>query len=89
MGGFEAVLSYNDGYLSKIKVIEQLGLVAGYHMVRAMKRLYWERVRKAEKAVQDLEKKIRRARTLAKRTLEDLYDENEDPDNASYSAGHY
>lgn len=36
---FDAVLSYNDGYLSKIKVLEQLGLVAGSHMVRAMKRL--------------------------------------------------
>lgn len=66
-----------------------MGLVAGSRMVRAMKRLDWERVRKAEKAVQDLEKKIRQARTLAKRKLEDLYDENEDPDNTSYSAGNY
>lgn len=73
---FDAVLFYNNGYLSKIKVLEQLGLVAGSHMVRVMKRLDRERVRKAEKAVQDLKKKIWQARTLAKRKLEDLYDDN-------------
>lgn len=88
-GVFNAVLSYNDGYLSNIKIMERLGLVAGSHMVRTTKRLDWERVRKAEKTVQDLEKKIRQARTLAKRKLEDLYDENEDPHNPSYSAGNY
>lgn len=88
-GVFDAVLSYNDGYLSKIKVLEHMGLAAGINMVNAMKRLDWERVYKAEKAVQDLEKKIRQARVLAKRKLEDLYAEAEDPDNPSYSAGHY
>lgn len=88
-GVFDAVLSFNEGYLSKINVMEELGFVAGLNMVKAMKRLDWERVRKAQKAVEDLEKKVRQARTLSKRKLEDLYHEEEDPNNPPYSAGHY
>lgn len=88
-GAFDAILSYNDGNLSKIKVMEELGFVAGLNMVKAMRRLDWERIRKAQKAVEDLEKKVRQGRTLAKRKLEDLYMESEDPNNPSYCAGHY
>lgn len=86
-GVHEAVLSFNDSYVSKIKVLEELGLEPGKNMVLALKRLDEVRIRKAEKAVIDLEKKIRQKRTLSKRKLEDLYQEDEDPDNPSYSAG--
>lgn len=88
-GVYEAVLSFNDGYISKINLIEQLGLKIGKNMVLAMLRLDRDRVRKSEKAATEMEKKIRLSRSVAKRKLEDQYEEQEDPDNPSYSAGHY
>lgn len=88
-GVYEAVLSFNDGYISKILLFEQLRLKVGQNMVTAMKRLDIDRVRKCERAASELERKIRHSRTAAKRKLEDLYEEQEDPDNPSYSAGHY
>ena len=54
-----------------------------------MKCLDQERVRKAEKAALELEKKIRLKRSLNKRRLEDMYEEGEDPDNPSYGAGEH
>lgn len=57
-GVHEAVLSFNDSYVSKIKVLEELGLEPGKNMVLALKRLDEVRIRKAEKAVIDLEKKL-------------------------------
>lgn len=86
-GTFESVLSFNEGYSSKCRVLENLGLKVGQNMLLAMKRLDFDRVRRAEKATTDLEKKIRQNRTLTKRRLEDLYQESEDPDNPSYGAG--
>ena len=43
-----------------------------------MKRLDIARVRKAEKAALDIEKKIRQARGMGKRKLDDLYEDEED-----------
>lgn len=56
-GVYEAVLSFNDGYISKILLFEQLGLKVGQNMVTAMKRLDIGRVRKCERAASELEKK--------------------------------
>ena len=88
-GIFAAVCVFNDGFISKVKIMEHLGLNPGKTLVKAMHRLETIRLRKAEKAVTDLEIKIRKARALKKRKLEDLFEEQEDPDNPSYSAGHY
>ncbi|KAG8251566.1 hypothetical protein J6590_077107, partial [Homalodisca vitripennis] len=52
-----------------------------------MRRCDLERIRKAEKAASDQEKKIRQKRSMNKRRLQDLYEEGEDPDNPSYGAG--
>lgn len=89
LGVFEAVLSFNDGFSSKVKVLENMGLEPGLNMRLALKRLDVKRIHEADKAATDLDKKIRQARTLAKRKLEDLYQEAEDPDNPSYSAGQH
>lgn len=83
----DAVLSFNDGYCSKCKVIHSLGLKIGHNLLSTMKRLDYERIMKSEKAAEEIEKKIRQSRTLLKRKLEDQYLEAEDPDNPSYSAG--
>lgn len=86
-GSHDAVLSFNDGYSSKCKVIEHLGLQLGKHFIEAMYRLDKYRIHKSEKAAEELEKKIRQSRTLLKRRLEDQYQDAEDPDNPPYAAG--
>lgn len=86
-GVSEAVLSFNNGYVSKAKVLEHMGLQAGKNLVKAMETLDRKRVYEAEKSVTELEKKIRLKRTMAKRLLEDQFAEQEDPDNPSYAAG--
>ncbi|KAG8287266.1 hypothetical protein J6590_043636 [Homalodisca vitripennis] len=57
VGVYEAVLSYNDGCFSKVKMIKELGLSTGVNLAKAMKRLDEERIRKAEKALLEFEKK--------------------------------
>ena len=52
-----------------------------------MKELDDARIKKAEKAIQEIEKKCRQKITLAKRKLEDAFEEQEDPDNPLYGAG--
>lgn len=86
LGVFEAALSFNGGYISKVKVCERLGLEVETNMRQALHSLDLQRIRKAEKAASDLEK-IRQGRTPRKRKLEDFYEEPEDPDNPSYCAG--
>lgn len=88
-GVYSAICTFNDGFISKVKIMEQLGLSPGKNLVIAMTKLEKVRLRKAEKAAEDQEKKIRQARTLKKRKLEDLFEDQEDPNNPSYSAGHY
>ncbi|KAG8299965.1 hypothetical protein J6590_088198 [Homalodisca vitripennis] len=86
-GAQDAVLSFNDGYSSKRKVIEHLGLQLGKHFLEAMHRLDKYRIHKSEKAAEELEKKIKQSKTLLKRRLEDQYQDAEDPDNPAYAAG--
>lgn len=54
-----------------------------------MKKVDVLRIKKADKAVEEIEKKCRQKRTLAKRKLEDTIEEQEDPDNPAYGAGMY
>lgn len=88
-GVSEAVLSFNDGFISKVRLFQQLQLKAGRNMVRAMKRLDQERIKRADKATEEVVKKIRQSRCIARRKLEDLYEAQEDPDKPSYSGGSY
>lgn len=55
--------------------------------MNALKKLDETRIAKAEKAVSEIEKKCRQSAVLARRRLEDEYEEEEDPDNPSYGAG--
>lgn len=99
LGVYDAVMKYNEGHFSKTLVMEELGLDPGNYCIKALKSLDEERIRKAEKAVErirkaekavsDLDKKVRQKRSLAKKKLEDQFEKAEDPENPSYSAGHY
>uniref|UniRef100_A0A1B6FED2 Uncharacterized protein n=1 Tax=Cuerna arida TaxID=1464854 RepID=A0A1B6FED2_9HEMI len=86
-GVSEVILSFNNGYITKIKIMKHMYLEAGKYMIKAMELLDRKRVYESEKALTDLEKKIRLKRTLLKRRLEDIYEAAEDPESSTYSAG--
>ncbi|KAG8267553.1 reticulophagy [Homalodisca vitripennis] len=71
-------------------VTETCGRVfAGYNCVKAMKCLDERRITKADKAIQEIEKKCREATRLKRKHLEDQFEQDEDPENPAYAAGHY
>lgn len=89
LGVYEAISGYNRGNIAKCQMFKQMGLPAGENCVSAMKMFDVRRIKKAEKSIQELQKKCRQQTNLKKRKLEDEFEENEDPDNPSYSPGHY
>lgn len=84
LGVYEAVASYNDGYITKCKVLHSLGIDPGVRTIGAMRMLDRERIRSAEKAVSDFVRQARRKNKLNKRKLGQ--DEEETP---AYLAGMY
>uniref|UniRef100_A0A1B6J7H2 Uncharacterized protein n=1 Tax=Homalodisca liturata TaxID=320908 RepID=A0A1B6J7H2_9HEMI len=82
-GVYSSVCSCNDGFYSKLQVLEALNLRPGKNFVKAMQRLDIVRVKEADKKVQELEKKIRNKIALKRKRLEDMFTQSEDPDNPS------
>lgn len=87
LGVYDAVACFNKGNIVKCEVLMKLGIVPGRMCVEVMKNIDLLRIKKAQKAVDKLEKKCRQKQTAAKRHLEDLYEQEEDPDNSAYGAG--
>lgn len=87
IGVYEAIACFNLGNIARCKILTNLGIVPGVNCVSALKKLDEARIAKAEKAMDELVKKCRQRATLAKRRLEDEYEEQEDPDNPAYGAG--
>lgn len=88
-GVYEAITRFNDGNRNKIQLFEEMKFIPGSHMMDAMRKLDEERIQKSERKFNDIEKKIRQKRILSRRRLEDQYQEAEDPEAPSYSAGGY
>ncbi|KAG8278568.1 hypothetical protein J6590_016824 [Homalodisca vitripennis] len=65
------------------------GYKPGNNLVRQMKQKDEIRIRQAENAIEELEKKCRQRAKLTKLRLEELLEEEEDPDNPAYAPGHY
>lgn len=86
-GVYEALACFNLGNIARCKVLAKLGIVPGVNCVSVLKTLDEARIAKAEKAIQEIEKKCRQKSTLAKRRLEDEFEAEEDPDNPAYGAG--
>lgn len=86
-GVYDAISCFNEGYIVKCKLMEHMGFSSGKNLVAAMKKLDMKRIYQSEKAITDLEKKVRQGRTLAKKRIEDMYVNAEDPDNPAYEAG--
>lgn len=89
LGVYDAISSYNKGNVSKCLIFKLMGLTPGKNCVEGMKLLDARRIRRAEKAIEEVQKKCRQQTSLKKRKLEDEFHENEDPDNPAYSPGHY
>lgn len=68
--------------------MEQFGLQSGSFMLGIMNKLEYVCILKAENTASDPRKKIPLGRALSKRKLEDLYEDDEDPENPPYGAWH-
>lgn len=70
-------------------VMKDLGMLVEKNLFEVFKKLDKVRVQHAERAMQEIHKKVWESRIASKRKLEELYELEEDPDNPSYSSGHY
>ncbi|GFW87589.1 uncharacterized protein TNCV_4485541 [Trichonephila clavipes] len=88
LGVYDAVCSFNDGNISKLKMLQKLGVEPGEYSVSAMKFLdiYREKLMKAIYAFSGLSKKIRKDKRR-KRKKEDNIKKNEV--KTGYSAGSF
>jgi hypothetical protein len=88
-GIYNAVLKFNDGNMSKILAFKSMNLDPGRNTLEAMKKLDEARVKDSERAIQEIEKKIRQKRSLSRRRLEDEYEQQESQAGPSYSSGQH
>lgn len=77
IGAYDAVVTYNTGYLGRIQVLQHLFGDAGANCVIGFKHLDHVRVRKADKKSQEVEMKLRKVQRKKKRKLEEIEQEDE------------
>lgn len=84
LGVYDSVSCFNEGYISKCKALQRLGLRPGSFMTTAMKGLDAERIKNSEKALSDYERVARRKRKLSRKKLEEEYDNLSDYETGMY-----
>ena len=80
LGVTDAVICFNDGSVTKCNVLERLGIKPGKFMVEGLTEIDKNRIKKANKEVEEENKKKRIRRRLLKRKREDI-------DSADYCPG--
>ncbi|GFW65213.1 uncharacterized protein TNCV_394791 [Trichonephila clavipes] len=86
-GVYESISIYNQGLITKLKVLDLLNIQPGFYTCRALQEADHARIRKAEKAISRRTKEARiKNRQLKCRQEDDLAD---DPSNPSYGSGMY
>ncbi|GFW90966.1 uncharacterized protein TNCV_1758401 [Trichonephila clavipes] len=86
-GVYESISIYNQGLVTKLKVLDLLNIQPGFYTCRALQEADHARIRKAEKAISRRTKEARiKNRQLKCRQEDDLAD---DPSNPSYGSGMY
>uniref|UniRef100_A0A1B6JUP1 Uncharacterized protein n=1 Tax=Homalodisca liturata TaxID=320908 RepID=A0A1B6JUP1_9HEMI len=85
LGVYDAIAVFNKGNIVRCEVFAKLGIVPGVNCVYVPQDMDMLRFKKANKAVDEIEKKCRRQTTLAKKRLEDDY-EAEEAVSPSYGA---
>ncbi|KAJ8878810.1 hypothetical protein PR048_019396 [Dryococelus australis] len=83
-GAWDTVASFNEGTLVMCHVYERMGFSPGRNSEQAMKRLDGYRIDEVKRVVKNIEIKASQKRKPAKRKLEDLCEQQEDPDEPSY-----
>ncbi|GFX54458.1 uncharacterized protein TNCV_2593921 [Trichonephila clavipes] len=77
-GVMEAVIYFNDGYVSRIKVFEALGIKPGYNTERALLIIDNKRIFEAERIVNKVSLEARNKRSLKRKMdKQNLDEENE------------
>ncbi|GFV90728.1 uncharacterized protein TNCV_2224441 [Trichonephila clavipes] len=86
-GVYESISIYNQGLITKLKVLDLLNIQPGFYTCRALQEADHARIRKAEKAISRRTKEARiKNRQLKCRQEDDLAD---DLSNPSYGSGMY
>lgn len=89
LGVYDDISSYNKENVTKCMIFKVMGLPAGKNFVSAMKALDNRRVQRADKALEEIQKKCRQKVRLKRTQMEDEFEAEEDPDNPAYSPDHY
>ncbi|KAG8240613.1 hypothetical protein J6590_105309 [Homalodisca vitripennis] len=76
-GVWDSVITYNSGYLGRVKVLQELFGQAGANCVLGLKALDQLRQIKADKKAEEVTKAARVAARIKKRKLEDMEEEEE------------
>lgn len=79
LGTYDAIATFNDGNITKCNILKAVGIHPSKRTVHAMKLLDCERVRRANAAINDYQRKARREARNLKRRLEENFDEEEEP----------
>lgn len=87
LGVYDAIAVFNKGNIVRCEVLAKLGIVPGENCVKALQDIDNLRIKKANRAIEEIAKKCRRQTTLARKKIEDDHEAAEDPDNPSYGAG--
>ncbi|GFV25906.1 uncharacterized protein TNCV_3868731 [Trichonephila clavipes] len=86
-GVYESISIYNQGLITKLKVLDLLNIQPGFYTCRALQEADHARIRKAEKAISRRTKKARiKNRQLKCRQEDDLADDSSNP---NYGSGMY
>lgn len=78
-GVYEAIASFNDGYIVKCRTLEKLDIEPGKNMIEAMKAADKMRIHLAQKQVQEVYKKARQVKRYKKRKLDEEQNPDDDP----------
>ena len=84
MGVMDAVLTYNDGNINKVKVLEKIGCINSKNTIMGLKRLDEIRIMTAESAAENFTRESRKRKRSDRRSLQDEENNESDPE---YGAG--
>jgi len=84
LGAYDAVAHFNIGHVSKIRVLQKLGITPGKYMVSTMRRLDEERLFRAKYAHSQVYKDCRRQRRLKRKREQAMQRKN--PKNKVYGS---
>lgn len=87
VGVYKATATYNQGNIVNCKILDKIGIIPGQNCVDHVISVDKARIRKADKAMQEVEQKCRKQKTLENRRLEEKYEELEEPNHPSNGAG--